>query len=192
MLQLLTLHNLTSLSALYTEKEKNALEAEVALFVKTCGSQIERLKQSVLSGAERKDERGRHVMPPQAVAHLHGVVSAAAVLVLAESLQATATRFDALRIQRQRQKALIEQQRKASSVPLAAHGQNAAVTAMPFASSSMPGSVGQFTGSQQQQQLLERENKHLVVRRNRELFYTNYATSIVDLSQQYHRGLLQP
>jgi hypothetical protein len=68
-------HPRTCGAAIYSAKEKDAIEAEVSLTVKTCGQQIERLKNSVVSSSARRDEAGRPVLKPQAVAHLHGMVS---------------------------------------------------------------------------------------------------------------------
>lgn len=69
------------LAVAYSDSEKDRIEAEVGLFVKTCTQQIERLKNSVLAaqaaqaqGGASNDSRSTGVNV-QTIAHLHGVVS---------------------------------------------------------------------------------------------------------------------
>ena len=58
----------------YSNAEKDCIEAEVGLFVKTCGRQIEQLKDSVLAAQRGVDAHQRPLLSGHAVAHLHGVV----------------------------------------------------------------------------------------------------------------------
>lgn len=144
------------------------------------------------------------------------------VLALAESLQVTTTQFDALRIQRYRQKALDEARRWAPTVApggevsrldgleAGLHGRTGNMACLPLQSprpgseqrmvlsmpclllrvpsgwpstaaaastASSPVGAGNFTGSSKQQQVMESENKHLVVG------YTDHHQSV---NQQQH------
>jgi hypothetical protein len=59
----------------YSVKEKDQLEAELGLIIKTCSQQIDHLKKSVLAAQQQVDARTQQLqLNAQAVAHLHGVV----------------------------------------------------------------------------------------------------------------------
>ena len=62
--------------ASYSNSEKDQLEAEVSLCVKSCSKQIDRLKESALAAQQAAGPSGRPGLEGQAVAHLHGVVRA--------------------------------------------------------------------------------------------------------------------
>mmetsp|Transcript_16493 Transcript_16493/g.35661 ORF Transcript_16493/g.35661 Transcript_16493/m.35661 type:complete len:314 (-) Transcript_16493:442-1383(-) len=98
--------NYLSLTA-YSASEKDKIEAEVGLFVKTCTQQIDQLKESVLAAQRGHDAHQRPLLNGQTAAHLHGVV-----LLLAEKLHAVSARFDKCRAARYQQMVQEEELRK--------------------------------------------------------------------------------
>ncbi|PKA52002.1 Syntaxin-81 [Apostasia shenzhenica] len=80
-----------------TEQERDNIEHEVSLFVRTCKEQIDILKNSILD--EVKNEKATRWLPvlgdgshADVIAHKHGVV-----LILSERLHTVTTQFDQLR-----------------------------------------------------------------------------------------------
>ena len=61
--------------AIYSNSEKDQIEAEVGLCVSTCSKQIDRLKNSVVAAQQHETTQGRPGISGQVSAHLHGMVS---------------------------------------------------------------------------------------------------------------------
>ncbi|GAX82039.1 hypothetical protein CEUSTIGMA_g9467.t1 [Chlamydomonas eustigma] len=139
----------------YSVKEKDQLEAELGLVIKTCSQQIDRLKDSVQEAQQRVDAQStQRQLNGQAAAHLHGMV-----LILAEQLQRVAATFDMLRVQRYQQK-LKETQKQSAQYRQQKVPSNSTLTGAK-ASTSETSSTSAFTGSPSQRQVLIEENKSL-------------------------------
>lgn len=80
-----------------TEQERDTIEHEVSVFVKTCKDQIDILKNRIYDEKNGSSTRWLHMrdISPDVVAHRHGVV-----LILSERLHTVTSQFDKLRSMR--------------------------------------------------------------------------------------------
>ena len=129
----------------YSNSERDTIEAEVSMLVKTCSQHIDKLKDSILRTQQKQEASSSQVLNGQTVAHLHGTV-----LVLAESLQRAASTFDSLRAQRYKQKAKEEEARRLAAQQ--GTGQ----------SNAFSSGLATFLGSKMQQITMTADNQALV------------------------------
>ena len=123
---------------------RDGIESEVRLSVEACQAHVDMLRSVVTRRAAAKTD------PPQAVAHLHGVV-----LIVTERLAAVAAGFDACREVRFR-KVLAEAERKRLRAPPRVVGAPGSLAADPGSSASdAPPPPGTATEPSQRQTQLE-------------------------------------